>query len=77
MSDLTKIALTGADFADLAAGYSFNTMTEDGDEIVLYGDDFSDAEISKLAAGETVEHDSGRDSYLISAPEEPWVGHRA
>lgn len=73
---MTKIALSGADFADLAAGYSFNTVTEDGDEVVLYGDDFTDTEISRLAAGEEVEHDSGRDTYLISAPEAPWAGHR-
>lgn len=77
MTSPTKIALTGADFADLAAGFSFNTLTEEGAEIVLAGADFTDADITKLAMGGEVEYSDRDGNYLVTAPEEPWAGHRA
>jgi hypothetical protein len=73
---MTKIALTGADFADLAAGDSFNTLCEDGEEIILDGDDFTDADITTLATGGEVEYEDRDGSYTITAPEAPWTGHR-
>ena len=73
---MTRISLSGADFADLAAGLIFNTLVEDGAEIILDGRDFDDGEIAVLATGDEVEYQGPGGTYTISAPEAPWAGHR-
>jgi len=71
------IQLTSGDLFDLAAGLSFNTEDERGREVDLYGEEFTEAEIAALAAGEEVEREIDGLDYVLSAGEKPWCGHHS
>lgn len=69
---MLHVTLTGADLADLAAGYCFNAMAEDGSELLIDGEEFDEQEIATLTAGKEVEYEG----YLLSCDGQAWAAHR-
>ena len=75
MSSPFRVELTDADFFDLAAGLSFNTLGSGGVEVILYGDDLTEDEIGALVDGKEVTYEGREGDYVLSAGDAPWGGN--